>query len=159
MFHIHIPTFIARCWFWIFCQEQTACILGHCVLTHRGICLIDFFFFLVPDVVFIWIKYKAARKVCLQMLAVCMVCGKLLRLSSRISKWLLQEDFSTWLGVRAVQAQNELLPKAFSWVALRASKMTLQEDSQGWVRWMLHYLGSNIMWLGAWAVGWSGRNE
>ena len=118
-----------------------------------------FFFFLVPDVVLIWIKYKAARKVCLQMLAVCMVCGKLLRLSSRISKWLLQEDFSTWLGVRAVQAQNELLPKAFSWVALRASKMTLQEDSQGWVRWMLHYLGSNIMWLGAWAVGWSGRNE
>ena len=40
-----------------------------------------------------------------------MACGRFLRLSSRISKWLLQEDFSTLLGVRAIQAQNELPPK------------------------------------------------
>ena len=38
-------------------------------------------------------------------------------------------------------------------------KMKLQEDWQGWVRRMLHYLGSNMMWLGVWAVDWSGRNE
>lgn len=71
---------------------------------------------------------------CFQILAVWMIYGRPLRLPSRINKWASQEDFSEQVAFRAVQAPNEVPPKAFSCLTLRASKLRLQGDSQGCVR-------------------------